>query len=136
MAQGNRRDLKELGAGSQKVLNEVMYLIDLHDLYGYVAYPKAHSQSDISDIYRFAEVSNGIFVNPALQEPFGLTVIEVHPCLWPLASLIFGLWHPLSLAFGLPWRWPYWYRGASLVFAFPRLVLYCCVQFEQPFLIH
>lgn len=77
--QGNRRDVKELGSGSQKVLNEVMYLIDLHDLYGYVAYPKAHSQSDISDIYRFAEVSNGIFVNPALQEPFGLTVIEVPP---------------------------------------------------------
>lgn len=73
---GNRRDVKELGSGSQKVLNEVMYLIDLHDLYGHVAYPKAHSQSDISDIYRFAEVSHGIFVNPALQEPFGLTVIE------------------------------------------------------------
>ena len=39
--------------------------------------PQAHSQNDISDIYRFPLVTKGIFVNPALQEPFGLTVIEV-----------------------------------------------------------
>ena len=40
-----------------------------------------HSQNDISDIYRFPLVTKGIFVNPALQEPFGLTVIEVRlPC--------------------------------------------------------
>jgi hypothetical protein len=37
---------------------------------------QAHSQNDISDIYRFPLVTKGIFVNPALQEPFGLTVIE------------------------------------------------------------
>ena len=41
---------------------------------------QAHSQNDISDIYRFPLVTKGIFVNPALQEPFGLTVIEVR---WP-----------------------------------------------------
>lgn len=39
--------------------------------------PQAHSQNDISDIYRYPLVTKGIFVNPALQEPFGLTVIEV-----------------------------------------------------------
>ena len=39
---------------------------------------QAHSQNDISDIYRFPLVTKGIFVNPALQEPFGLTVIEVY----------------------------------------------------------
>lgn len=38
---------------------------------------QAHSQNDISDIYRYPLVTKGIFVNPALQEPFGLTVIEV-----------------------------------------------------------
>ncbi len=46
--QGNRQDIKGLGTGSQKVLNEVLYLIDKYDLYGHVAYPKTHSQSDIS----------------------------------------------------------------------------------------
>lgn len=28
------------------------------------------------DIYSYARHTHGIFVNPALQEPFGLTVIE------------------------------------------------------------
>jgi len=46
--------------------------------------PQAHSQNDISDIYRYPLVTRGIFVNPALQEPFGLTVIEVR--LWPISG--------------------------------------------------
>ena len=54
-----------------------MKLIDLHDLYGSVAYPKRHTQNDISDIYLFPRSTHGIFTNIALQEPFGLTVIEV-----------------------------------------------------------
>ena len=41
-----------------------------------MAYPKTHTQRDISDIYRFAFHTKGVFVNPALQEPFGLTLIE------------------------------------------------------------
>jgi len=54
-----------------------MKLIDLHDLYGSVAYPKRHTQNDISDIYLFPRSTHGVFTNIALQEPFGLTVIEV-----------------------------------------------------------
>ena len=63
-------------SGSQKVLVQVLKLIDAHDLYGSVAYPKHHQQTDISDIYLFARETRGVFVNIALQEPFGLTVIE------------------------------------------------------------
>ena len=63
-------------SGSQKVLTQVLKLIDAYDLYGSVAYPKHHSQKDISDIYLFAGETRGVFVNIALQEPFGLTVIE------------------------------------------------------------
>ncbi len=61
---------------------QVMKLIDLHDLYGSVAYPKRHTQNDISDIYLFPRSTHGVFTNIALQEPFGLTVIEVrrHCC--------------------------------------------------------
>lgn len=65
-----------MAAGSQKVLTQVLKLIDAHDLYGSVAYPKHHAQTDISDIYLFAGETRGVFVNIALQEPFGLTVIE------------------------------------------------------------
>lgn len=33
-------------------------------------------QADISDIYLLAKKTTGVFVNIALQEPFGLTLIE------------------------------------------------------------
>ena len=65
-----------MAAGSQKVLQEVLRLIDAHDLYGSVAYPKKHQQKDISDIYLLPFATRGVFTNVALQEPFGLTVIE------------------------------------------------------------
>lgn len=59
------------------MLTQVLKLIDNHDLYGSVAYPKRHTQKDISDIYRLSLATHGVFTNVALQEPFGLTVIEV-----------------------------------------------------------
>ena len=59
------------------MLTQVLKLIDNHDLYGSVAYPKRHTQKDISDIYRLCLATHGVFTNVALQEPFGLTVIEV-----------------------------------------------------------
>lgn len=36
----------------------------------------ARMQTDISDIYSLAAKTTGVFVNIALQEPFGLTLIE------------------------------------------------------------
>ncbi len=75
-AQGNRDSIDAMAAGSQKVLQEVLRLIDAHDLYGSVAYPKKHQQKDISDIYLLPFATRGVFTNVALQEPFGLTVIE------------------------------------------------------------
>jgi sucrose-phosphate synthase len=53
-----------------------LYLIDRYDLYGKVAYPKQHLPSDIPDLYRLAESRKGVFINPALTEPFGLTLLE------------------------------------------------------------
>jgi len=73
---GNRDTIDSMAAGSQKILTQVLNLIDAHDLYGAVSYPKHHTQADISDIYLFARETHGVFVNIALQEPFGLTVIE------------------------------------------------------------
>ncbi len=73
---GNRDTIDSMASGSQKILTQVLKLIDAHDLYGAVSYPKHHTQADISDIYLFARETRGVFVNIALQEPFGLTVIE------------------------------------------------------------
>ncbi|MCA9042467.1 MAG: HAD-IIB family hydrolase, partial [Planctomycetaceae bacterium] len=55
---------------------DVLYLIDRFDLYGLVAYPKSHHPSDVADLYRLAAHGRGVFVNPALTEPFGLTLLE------------------------------------------------------------
>jgi sucrose-phosphate synthase len=73
---GNRDDLREMDDGSQCVLNDILYYIDLYDLYGKVAYPKHHCAEDVSVLYRLAALQKGVFVNPALTEPFGLTLIE------------------------------------------------------------
>lgn len=79
VVQGNRDNIASMAPGSQKVIRQVMELIDTYDLWGSISLPKKHTQNDISDIYRLAFFTHGIFVNAALQEPFGLTVIEVTP---------------------------------------------------------
>lgn len=73
---GNRDDIRDLETGAQEVLTDILLAIDQYDLYGRVAYPKHHLQNDVSVIYRLAALSGGVFINPALTEPFGLTLIE------------------------------------------------------------
>jgi len=73
---GNRDDLREMPAAARRVLGQILELVDRYDLYGSVAYPKWHRPSDIPDLYRWAARSGGVFVNPALTEPFGLTLLE------------------------------------------------------------
>jgi len=73
---GNRDDINDLDTGAQEVFNDMMQQIDRYDLYGKVAYPKHHAADDVPLIYRLAAFSGGVFVNPALTEPFGLTLIE------------------------------------------------------------
>ncbi len=73
---GNRDDIRDLDIGAQEVLNEILLTVDQYDLYGKVAYPKHHQSGDVSTLYRLAALSKGAFVNPALTEPFGLTLIE------------------------------------------------------------
>nr|CAB3489583.1 unnamed protein product [Digitaria exilis] len=73
---GNRDDIEEMSGGAATVLTAVLKLIDRYDLYGQVAYPKHHKQTDVPHIYRLAAKTKGVFINPALVEPFGLTLIE------------------------------------------------------------
>lgn len=73
---GNRDDIRDMESGAREVLTEILLAIDHGDLYGRVAYPKHHLSTDVSLIYRLAALSGGVFVNPALTEPFGLTLIE------------------------------------------------------------
>ncbi len=83
---GNRDDIRELNEGAQSVLTELLLTIDRYDLYGHVALPKHHSSSEVADIYRLAAASKGVFVNPALTEPFGLTLLEAAASGLPLVA--------------------------------------------------
>jgi sucrose-phosphate synthase len=73
---GTRDDIRDLESGAQAVLTNILLLVDAYDLYGRVAVPKSHRPSQVPEIYRLVAASRGVFVNPALTEPFGLTLLE------------------------------------------------------------
>ena len=73
---GSRDDIRDMESGAQSVLTNILVLIDSYDLYGKVAVPKAHSSDEVPAIYRLVASSRGVFINPALTEPFGLTLLE------------------------------------------------------------
>jgi len=73
---GNRDRIADLSSGARKVVTELLLAVDEHDLYGSVAYPKHHAADDVPAIYRYAARLGGVFVNAALTEPFGLTLLE------------------------------------------------------------
>jgi sucrose-phosphate synthase len=73
---GNRDDIREMDSGAQEVLKELLLLIDFYDLYGKVAMPKHHRAAEVPEIYRLVASLGGVFLNPALTEPFGLTLLE------------------------------------------------------------
>ena len=83
---GNRDDINSLDKGPQEVWQELLSLIDRYDLYGSIAYPKHHNTTDVPELYRLAARSRGLFVNPALTEPFGLTLIEAAASGLPLVA--------------------------------------------------
>jgi sucrose-phosphate synthase len=73
---GSRDDIRDMENETQEVLTGILLTIDQYDLYGKVAYPKSHQPKDVPVLYRLAAISQGVFINPALTEPFGLTLIE------------------------------------------------------------
>ena len=83
---GNRDDISSMDSGPRGVIEKILFLIDKCDLYGQVAYPKHHLQTEVADIYLTAARTGGVFVNSALTEPFGLTLIESAACGLPVAA--------------------------------------------------
>lgn len=73
---GNRDEIADLDSGAREVLKDILFAIDRYDLYGKVAYPKHHQSNDVPILFKITAQSKGVFVNPALTEPFGLTIIE------------------------------------------------------------
>jgi sucrose-phosphate synthase len=73
---GQRENIRALDEDQAKVLTGLLLEVDRHDLWGRVALPKQHEPEDIPQLYRLAAQRRGVFVNAALTEPFGLTLIE------------------------------------------------------------
>lgn len=73
---GQRDKINRLERGPKEVWRTLIDIMDDEDLYGSVAYPKTHSQDDIPVYMALAKLTRGVFVNPALTEPFGLTILE------------------------------------------------------------
>lgn len=73
---GTRADIRRMEEAQRKVLQDILLDADLYDLWGLIALPKEVAQEDIPDLYRLASRRRGVFINSALTEPFGLTLIE------------------------------------------------------------
>ncbi len=83
---GCRDTISKLDQQQKDVFQEIFEIIDKYNLYGKVAYPKKHLPDQIPSIYRWAASRAGIFVNPALTEPFGLTLLEAASCGLPMVA--------------------------------------------------
>ncbi|MCJ7558761.1 MAG: HAD-IIB family hydrolase [Gammaproteobacteria bacterium] len=83
---GNRDDIRDLDSGPQAVLTDLLLLADAYDLYGRIALPKHHRPEDVPQIYRMTAARRGVFINPALTEPFGLTLLEAAASGLPLVA--------------------------------------------------
>jgi len=74
---GIREDIQTMEDNEREVLTEILLLMDKYNLYGKLAIPKQHdSLTEVPALYRITADSDGVFINAALTEPFGLTIIE------------------------------------------------------------
>ncbi|MBU0996099.1 MAG: HAD-IIB family hydrolase [Proteobacteria bacterium] len=74
---GIRKDISRKDDNEKDVLTRMLLLMDKYDLYGKMAIPKKHDfQYEVPELYRITGEKKGVFVNVALTEPFGLTLIE------------------------------------------------------------
>ncbi|MEA2101296.1 MAG: HAD-IIB family hydrolase [Thermodesulfobacteriota bacterium] len=84
---GIRKDIADKEENERDVLTEMLLMMDKYDLYGRMAIPKKHNfEHEVPELYRIAAGKKGVFVNAALTEPFGLTLIEASSCGIPIVS--------------------------------------------------
>ncbi|MDZ7800390.1 MAG: HAD-IIB family hydrolase [Trueperaceae bacterium] len=88
---GVRKDIEEMDDNEREVLTDLLLSMDRYDLYGKLALPKKHDPgTDIPVLYRLAASSRGVFINPALVENFGITLIEASSSGLPVVSTDHG----------------------------------------------
>ena len=84
---GLRKDIDAMADNEREVLTEMLLAMDRYDLYGKMAIPKKHDfQYEVPALYRIAAERRGVFINPALTEPFGLTLLEASATGLPIVA--------------------------------------------------
>ena len=84
---GIRKNIPEMEDNERDVLTEILLLMDKYDLYGKIAIPKRHDfEYEVPELYRIAAERRGVFVNSAMTEPFGITLIESAACGLPFIA--------------------------------------------------
>ncbi len=74
---GIRKDIADVDESPREVLTDMLLMMDKYNLYGKMAIPKKHNFGiEVPEMYRIAAESNGVFVNSAYTENFGITLIE------------------------------------------------------------
>jgi sucrose-phosphate synthase len=75
---GKRKNISSQGTNQviREVITQLLLAVDKYNLWGKVALPKQHLSSQVPYLYRLAAHQKGVFINPALTEPFGLTLLE------------------------------------------------------------
>ena len=74
---GIRKDIDTMEENERDVLTGMLLMMDKYDLYGKMAIPKKHDfEYEVPALYRIAAEKRGVFINPALTEPFGITLLE------------------------------------------------------------
>ena len=82
-----QHDSPALASGEQRgQLDALKAGVDRWGLAGRVALPPCHDGAQVTQLYRLAAERRGVFANPALHEPFGLTVTEAAACGLPVVA--------------------------------------------------
>ena len=84
---GLRKNIDAMEENERDVLTGMLLMMDKYDLYGKMAIPKRHDfEYEVPALYRIAAEKRGVFINPALTEPFGLTLLEASATGLPIVA--------------------------------------------------
>ena len=84
---GIRKDISRMEDNERDVLTQMLLLMNKYDLYGKMAIPKKHDfEHEVPELYRIVAEKKGVFVNPALTEPFGITLLEASATGLPIVA--------------------------------------------------
>lgn len=73
---GNRDQISDLEESAAQILTNMLLQIDNYSLNGKVSMPKHHQPDEVPELFRLAAKRRGVFVNSAITEAFGLTLLE------------------------------------------------------------